>query len=92
MARLLEERNIPSTAIQIESGSINTHENAVRTYQKLSPRGILRILLMTSAMQFAWSAGAFRKPGFEVIAVPADFRTGWGEANLLEKWLPAPIT
>jgi hypothetical protein len=47
---------------------------------------------MTSAMQFAWSAGAFRKAGFEVIALPADFRTGWGEANLLEKWLPAPIT
>jgi hypothetical protein len=26
---------------------------------------------------------------FEVIAAPADFRTGWGEAILLEKWLPS---
>jgi len=76
-------------AIQIEGGSISTHENTVRTYQMLSPRGIRRILLVTSAMHMPRAAGAFRKAGFEVTAVPADFRTGWGEANLLEKWLPS---
>jgi uncharacterized SAM-binding protein YcdF (DUF218 family) len=90
MARLLEEWNIPSAAIQVEGESINTHENAVRTYQALAPRGIRRILLVTSAMHMPRAAGAFRKAGFEVIAVPADFRTGWGEANPLAKWLPSP--
>jgi uncharacterized SAM-binding protein YcdF (DUF218 family) len=35
------------------------------------------------------AAGAFRKAGFEVIPVPADFRTGWGESSLLEKLLPS---
>jgi uncharacterized SAM-binding protein YcdF (DUF218 family) len=33
--------------------------------------------------------GAFRKAGFEVIAVPADFRTGWGETTFPEKLLPS---
>jgi len=89
MARLLEEWNIPSTAIQIESGSINTRENAIRSYQILAPRGIRRIILVTSALHMPRAAGAFRQAGFEVIAVPADFRTGWGEANLVERWLPS---
>jgi len=89
MARLLEEWDMPTAAIQIESGSINTHENAIRTYQMLSSHSIHRILLVTSAMHMPRAAGTFRKAGFEVIAVPADFRTGWGEANLLDKWLPS---
>jgi uncharacterized SAM-binding protein YcdF (DUF218 family) len=88
MARLLEEWDMPTAAIQIESGSINTHENAIRTYQMLSSRSIHRILLVTSAMHMPRAAGAFRKAGFEVIAVAADFRTGWGEPNVLVGWLP----
>jgi uncharacterized SAM-binding protein YcdF (DUF218 family) len=89
MAELLEEWNIPSSAIVIETGSINTRENAMRTYQALAPRGIRRILLVTSAIHMPRAAGAFRKAGFEVIPVPADFRTGWGEATFLEKCLPS---
>jgi uncharacterized SAM-binding protein YcdF (DUF218 family) len=89
MAHLLEEWNIPASAIQIESGSINTRENAVRSYQILAPKGIKRILLVTSALHMPRAAGTFRKAGFEVVAVPADFRTGWGESNMLEKLLPS---
>jgi uncharacterized SAM-binding protein YcdF (DUF218 family) len=88
MAELLEEWDIPPAAIQIETGSINTHENATRTYQILAPRGIHRILLVTSAMHMTRAVGAFRKAGFDVIAVPADFRSGWGEPNIEEKLLP----
>jgi len=89
MARLLEEWNIPSTAIQIEGGSINTHENAILSYQILSPRGIRKILLVTSAMHMPRAAGAFRKAGFEAIAVPADFHSGWDDGYFMEKWLPS---
>jgi uncharacterized SAM-binding protein YcdF (DUF218 family) len=89
MARLLEEWNIPSTGVQIEGGSIDTHENAIRSYQVLAPLGIRRILLVTSAMHMPRAAGAFRKAGFEVIAAPADFRTGWDEPNVLLRWLPS---
>ena len=89
MERLLEEWGVPSTAIQIEGGSINTHENAILSYQALAPRGIRRILLVTSAMHMPRSVGAFRKAGFEVIAAPADFHAEWGESYLIEKWLPS---
>lgn len=89
MARLLEEWNIPPAAVQVESGSINTHENAIGTYQALAPRGIRRILLVTSAMHMPRAAGAFRNAGFEVIGVPADFRTGWDEPHVWTRWLPS---
>jgi uncharacterized SAM-binding protein YcdF (DUF218 family) len=88
MARLLEEWNVPSTAIQIEGGSINTHENAILSFRMLAPHGIRKILLVTSAMHMPRAAGAFRKAGFEIIAVPADFHSGWGDGYLMEKWLP----
>jgi uncharacterized SAM-binding protein YcdF (DUF218 family) len=89
MARLLEEWNIPPTAIQIEGGSINTHENAIRSYEVLAPQGIHRILLVTSAMHMPRAAGAFRKAGFEVVAVPADFHSGWRDPDILSRWFPS---
>jgi hypothetical protein len=45
-----KDRSKRVTAIRIEGGSINTHENAILSYQLLAPRGIRRILLVTSAM------------------------------------------
>jgi len=89
MSRLLEEWNVPSTSIQVEGDSINTHENAILSFQMLAPRGIRKILLVTSAMHMPRAAGAFRKAGFAVIAVPADFHSGWGDGDLMEKWLPS---
>jgi len=89
MARLLEEWGVPSTAIQMEGGSINTHENAILSYRTLAPGGIRKILLVTSAMHMPRAAGAFRKAGFEVIAAPADFHSGWGDGAPWEKWIPS---
>jgi uncharacterized SAM-binding protein YcdF (DUF218 family) len=89
MSRLLEEWNIPSAAIQTEGTSINTRENATMSYRILAPQGIRRILLVTSATHMPRAAGTFRKAGFEVIAVPADFHSGWGDDLLLEKWIPS---
>jgi uncharacterized SAM-binding protein YcdF (DUF218 family) len=88
MASLLEEWNIPSAAIRIETGSINTHENAIRSCQILAPLGIRQILLVTSAMHMPRAAAAFRKAGFQVTVAPADFRSGWGEPDYLSRWLP----
>jgi uncharacterized SAM-binding protein YcdF (DUF218 family) len=89
MAQLLEEWNIPQTAIQTEGGSINTRENAILSYRMLAPSGIRKIILVTSAMHMPRAAGAFRKAGFEVIAVPADYHSGWGEGNPWDKWIPS---
>jgi uncharacterized SAM-binding protein YcdF (DUF218 family) len=89
MTGLLAEWGVPPGAIKAEGGSINTRENALITFQSLAPRGVRRIILVTSAMHMPRAAGAFRKAGFEVIAAPADFRTGWGEPNAISRWLPS---
>jgi uncharacterized SAM-binding protein YcdF (DUF218 family) len=39
-------------------------------------------------MHMPRAAGAFRKADFEVIAVPADFRTDWRDPDTLLQWLP----
>jgi uncharacterized SAM-binding protein YcdF (DUF218 family) len=88
MARLLEEWDIPAAAIQVETSSIDTHQNAVLSYQSLAPRGIRRIILVTSAMHMPRAAGAFRKAGFDVAPAPADFHSGWHAPNPLLRWLP----
>lgn len=88
MSGLLAEWGIPSRAIEVEEGSINTHENALFSYRLLSSRGIRKIILVTSAMHMPRASAAFRKAGFEVVPAPADFRTGWGEPNLALLWLP----
>jgi uncharacterized SAM-binding protein YcdF (DUF218 family) len=88
MASLLTEWNVPAAAIRIETGSINTRENAVGSYRMLAPLGIHRILLVTSAMHMPRAAGAFRKAGFEVVMAPADFRSGWGSPDFLSQWRP----
>ena len=86
MAGLLEEWGVPGNAILTETRSVNTHENAALTYALLGPRGMRRILLVTSALHMPRAAAAFRKAGFDVIPAPADFRTGWG-GNALD-WFP----
>ena len=89
MASLLEEWDVPAASVQVETGSINTHENAVLSHQDLAPRGIHKILLVTTAMHMPRAAGSFRKAGFEVIPAPADFRTGWGEPSLPARLVPS---
>lgn len=88
MRLLLEEWGVPDAAIEVESGSINTRENAVYSHRLLAARGISRIILVTSAFHMPRAAGAFRKVGFEVTAAPADFRTGWAESNSIFDWIP----
>ena len=91
MRLLLEEWGIPDAAIQVESGSINTRENAVFSHQLLVARGIGRIILVTSAFHMPRAAATFRKVGFEVTAAPADFQTGWNESNSIFDWIPGGV-
>ena len=88
MRLLLEEWGIPDAAIEVETGSINTRENAVYSHRLLAARRISRIILVTSAFHMPRAAGAFRKVGFEVTTAPADFHTGWGESNSIFDWIP----
>jgi uncharacterized SAM-binding protein YcdF (DUF218 family) len=87
MRLLLEEWGIPASAILVEGGSINTRENALFSHRLLVPRGIGRIILVTSALHMPRAAAAFRKVGFDVVAAPADFRTGWRESSAIFNWI-----
>ena len=89
MRALLEEWGVPASSILVEGGSINTHENALFSHQLLSQRGIGRIILVTSALHMPRAAATFRKLGFDVVAAPADFRTGWEEQISIFNWFPA---
>jgi len=87
--RLLEEWGVPDSAIIVENKSINTRENALFTRKILAARGIDHIILVTSALHMPRAAATFRKAGFDVVPVPADFRSGWEEQLSIFNWLPA---
>jgi uncharacterized SAM-binding protein YcdF (DUF218 family) len=97
MAELLIRLGVPDAAILRESKAQNTHDNGVFVRELLEPRGITRILLVTSALHMPRSVAIFRQQGFEVIPAPTDFLVTWGEPGRtvepgwggeLIRWLP----
>lgn len=89
MRSLLEEWGVPESAIVVEDASVNTHENALFTRRVLAARGIQHIILVTSAIHMPRAAAAFRKVGFDVEAVPADFLSGRPDQAMFFQWFPA---
>ncbi|MBD2176392.1 YdcF family protein [Pseudanabaena sp. FACHB-1998] len=81
MAAIAEFIGVPSTQILQESQSFNTRDNAVNTKQILDPRGINKVLLVTSALHMPRAMEIFRKVGFETIAAPTDFLSVNNENN-----------
>jgi uncharacterized SAM-binding protein YcdF (DUF218 family) len=71
MARALRQQGLPVDAIQVESTSTNTHENAAFSAAMLKREKRLRILLVTSGFHMPRAAAAFAKQGLEVIPAPA---------------------
>jgi uncharacterized SAM-binding protein YcdF (DUF218 family) len=89
MRSLLEEWGAPDSAILVEDASINTRENALFTHKLLAAHGINRVLLVTSAIHMPRAVAAFRKVGFDVVAAPADFQSGWVAQASVFNWLPS---
>lgn len=75
MAELLRFLGVPAEAILEERASRNTWENALEAQRLLEPKGVRRILLVTSAMHMPRAAGLFRHAGFDVLPAPTDFRS-----------------
>jgi uncharacterized SAM-binding protein YcdF (DUF218 family) len=71
MARGLRRQGLPVDAMQVESTSTNTHENAAFSAVILKREKRLRILLVTSGFHMPRAAAAFSKQGLEVIPAPA---------------------
>ena len=97
MVQLLTALGVPDDAIVRESKSQNTFENGVYVRELLEPRGIHRIMLVTSAIHMPRSAAIFARQGFEVIPAPTDFLVTWEEPGRttavgldgwLIRWLP----
>jgi uncharacterized SAM-binding protein YcdF (DUF218 family) len=82
MRRFLEQDlQVPVT--WAESVSTNTHENAVFSARLLRPKGIDRIILVTSAAHMPRAVAEFVAAGFEVTAAPAEMWT-WDERGAID--------
>jgi uncharacterized SAM-binding protein YcdF (DUF218 family) len=90
VGRIFASLGVPAAAFVAESKSRNTHENAQFTWSLLNPRGVRRILLVTSAAHMPRAVALFRRAGFAVIPVPCNHITGWGEPSLLFRLVPEP--
>jgi uncharacterized SAM-binding protein YcdF (DUF218 family) len=73
MSGMLQEWGVPKDAILMEGASENTRQNATMSYETLAPRGIHKILLVTSAMHMPRAAAVFRKAGFRGDSSPRRF-------------------
>lgn len=89
MAALAREFGVPAGAILTETRSRNTFENAELTARILNPRGVRRILLVTSGFHMPRSVAIFRKVGFEVIPATTDILAGDTQGDLILRLLPS---
>jgi uncharacterized SAM-binding protein YcdF (DUF218 family) len=75
MKEFLDLLRVPSEAVLLETQSLNTYENAVRTLSLLKTRDVEHIILVTSATHMPRSYAIFRQ--FEDLTVtpaPTDFQ------------------
>jgi uncharacterized SAM-binding protein YcdF (DUF218 family) len=73
MRQFLVDMGVPAGAMLLEAHSRTTTENAQDTARLLRPRGIRRILLVTSALHMRRARGLFERAGFEVVPAPTDY-------------------
>jgi uncharacterized SAM-binding protein YcdF (DUF218 family) len=85
---VLHEWGVPSDAILVEDRSRNTRENAVFSAPILQAKGARRLILVTSASHMRRAVAVFRRAGLDVIPFPTDYQSGWGEPDLVFRWLP----
>ncbi len=86
---LLVDLGVPAAALVAEAESRDTRGNATFTKAMLAPRGIDRVLLVTSAWHLRRAVPQFEREGFEVIPVGADYRS-LGSCRGVWCWLPSP--
>lgn len=93
----LEDIKVMDERILVEAKSRNTYENAVKTSELFTRRGMSKkIILVTSAFHMPRAARCFKSQGFQVETYPADPLSGvrplqWNDyvipsAGTLESW------
>ena len=73
MAEIFTLLGVPEGALWLETKSRNTYENAVFSKDILQPKGISKIILVTSAAHMPRAVAVFKNQGFEVIPAPSDY-------------------
>jgi len=73
MANILVRLGVPRQAIWLEEKSVNTLENAEESWKILQPKGITRVIVVTSAFHMPRAVKFFIAQGFEVIPAPTDY-------------------
>jgi len=76
MRDVLVGLGVPLSAIQMETNSRNTFENAAFTAKLLKERGESKVLLVTSALHMPRAMALFRKQGVEATPAPCSFLSG----------------
>jgi uncharacterized SAM-binding protein YcdF (DUF218 family) len=85
---LLVEMGVPSEAIEIETASRNTYENALEIARMWKVKGFKSALLVTSAIHMPRAIAVFRRADLPVIASTADVLVVDGDPRDLFVWLP----
>jgi uncharacterized SAM-binding protein YcdF (DUF218 family) len=88
MKELLQVWGVPSSAIQIETRSLNTYQNAVNTKTLLERLEIRRALLVTSAVHMPRALATFRSSGINAIPSPTDYQVVDRETYAIADFLP----
>lgn len=86
MRSLLTDLDVTNTALLLEEHSSNTRQNAQFTADLLRPRGVSRILLVTSALHMPRAVPLFEAQGFMVIPAATDHEAR-NHFNAVD-WLP----
>jgi uncharacterized SAM-binding protein YcdF (DUF218 family) len=86
---LLMEWGVPSSAIEVGTGSRNTFENALEVKEIWSRSRFNSALLVTSAAHMPRAMAVFRGAGLPVIASTTDVRIVELSSAILLDWLPS---
>ena len=90
MADLLVEWGVAREAILLEAKARTTAENAAETARLLRPRGVRRVLLVTSSLHMRRAFASFRAEGIEVVPSPCDALVAGPPARGVFAFLPGP--
>jgi len=86
--KLLQEWDVPTKAIILETESLNTYQNAVNTKKLLDQRKLKTVLLVTSASHMHRALATFRSAGIHAIPSPTDYRVVNQEEFTILSFLP----
>lgn len=86
LMRRFMRAGVPVSALRTETGSANTHENALASAAVLKANGVEAIALVSSDIHLRRAAGCFRDAGLAVRPVAAD--EGHAELAKAPAWWP----